>query len=512
MKVCLFDGYIRNRRQLCDELGMRPLSSPDAEQAILEAAYAKWGNDMGNHLCGAFALVMRDEERGELFCVRDQLGLKPLYYGRDVNGTLRIGGNPKDVASRMGDCDLDHEALQRYLMLGYPAGETTLYLGVRKLMPGHYLTHDGSELLVRPYFSLAFEPDFSRSEEQWASDIERTFADIVADDAEVLAAGGSCSFLSGGVDSSYMLAMSGVKRAYGVGYAEEASSEAAVASATAEFLGAEFCEVRVTSEQFFEAIPRVVRAAGLPLADASTVALLLGSEEVARHAACCLSGEGADELFAGYHTYRRVNEIGQTGGPWHYGCSRLMRAEAAQRLLMIERSYPMEDLVKGIYVATESAERLSRLQAIDCALWFEGDILLGANAVARSSGLNLLLPYADRRMVDLATRVPADFRLRDGCGKYVLRKAARRKLPEEVAFRAKVGFSVPIRAWMREEDRREEIESVLFDSSSEQIFDRDLVQSYWDSFLGGDDYLWHIVYALYVFLIWYRECFSKGTE
>lgn len=244
------------------------------------------------------------------------------------------------------------------------------------------------------------------------------------------------------------------------------------------------------------------------MADASTVALLLGSEEVARDATCCLSGEGADELFAGYHTYRRVNEIGRTGGSWHFGCSRLMQAEDARRLIGLGRSYPMEDLVRGIYAATESAERLSRLQAIDCALWFEGDILFGANAVARASGLNLLLPYADRRMVDLATRVPADLRLKDGCGKYVLRKAARRRLPEEVAFRAKVGFSVPIRSWMREEDRREEIESVLFGDGSDRIFDGNLVRSYWDSFLGGDDYLWHIVYALYVFLIWYRECFS----
>ena len=152
--------------------------------------------------------------------------------------------------------------------------------------------------------------------------------------------------------------------------------------------------------------------------------------------------------------------------------------------------------------------RLSRLQAIDLALWFEGDILLGANAVARASGLNLLLPYADRRMVDLATRVPADLRLKDGCGKYVLRKAAQRRLPDEVAFRAKVGFSVPIRVWMREEARREEIESVLFGSSSLLFFNKAMVRSYWESFLDGNDYLWHIVYALYVFLIWYRECFS----
>lgn len=508
MKVCLFDGYIRNRVQLCEELAVDSDDERGVNRAILEAAYARWGHDMGNHICGAFALVMQDEGSGALFCARDPLGLRPLYYGCDVGGTLRFGGNPKDVASGMADCDLDPEALQRYLMLGYPVGETTLFRGIKKLMPGHYLMDDENGLVVRPYFSLEFQPDFSRTDEGWATEIEQTFEKIVAEDAEVLEAGGSCSFLSGGVDSSYMLAMSGARRAYGVGYAEEASSEAEVAAQTAKYLGAEFREVRVTSDQFFEAIPRVVRAAGLPVADASTVALLLGSEEVARDATCCLSGEGADELFAGYHTYRRVNEIGQSGGPWHFGCSRLMRAEDAQHLLKLPRSYPMEDLVRDIYDATESGERLSRLQAIDLALWFEGDILLGANAVARASGLNLLLPYSDRRMVDLATRVPADLRLKDGCGKYVLRKAAARRLPDEVAFRAKVGFSVPIRVWMREEARREELESVLLGGDSARFFDQDMVRSYWESFLDGDDYLWHIVYALYVFLIWYRECFA----
>ena len=189
-----------------------------------------------------------------------------------------------------------------------------------------------------------------------------------------------------------------------------------------------------------------------------------------------------------------------------------MGEEAARRLLVPERSYPVEDLVKGVYEATESWERLSRLQAIDCALWLEGDILLGANAASRASGLDLLLPYADRRMVDLACRIPASFRLKDGCGKYILRRAAQNRLPREVAFRRKVGFSVPICAWMRDESRRESIESVLFGSSSSLFFSTDQTRRYWNSFLNGNDDMWKIVYAVYVFLIWHRDCFLEGAE
>ena len=514
MKICLFDGYLRNRRQLREELSLSPADSREEEErAIIEAGFRKWGHDIGNHLFGSFALAIRNEERGELFCARDPLGLKPFYYRLDPNGTFLYGSNIGDVVGdgRTQEA-IDREALQCYLMLGYPAGEKTLYEGVKKLMPGHYLIFDGAQCRVQPYYELSFQPDFSRTEEQWVHDIEQTLKSILAEDAETLASGGSCSFLSGGVDSSYLLALSGARHAYGIGYDETGYSEAQLAAETAKKLNVEFTEARITPDLFFSAIPRIVRAAGLPVADASTTALLLGCEQVAREHSYCLSGEGADELFAGYHIYRRAEELGKTGEPWHFGCSGVMDEDTARRLLMLECSYPVEDLVRGVYDATESSERLSRLQAIDCALWLEGDILFGANAASRASGLKLLFPYADRRMVDLACRIPATLRLKDDCGKYILRKAAQKRLPHEIAFRRKVGFSVPICPWMRDESRRHDIEAVLFSSDSALFFNREQIQRFWNSFLNGNDVLWKIVYTVYVFLIWYRECFLRGAQ
>ena len=218
MSVRLFEGHIRNRAQLCEELSIHPPSPQDADCSILEAAFAKWGADMGNHLYGSFALALFDESSGELFCARDPLGIEPFYYCLDSDGALRYGSNIDEVTGWLPCKEIDREALQRYLMLGYPAGEKTLYEGVRKLMPGHYLTFDGEACHVEPYYSLTFQPDFSRTEEQWVDDIEQTLKDILAEDAETLAAGGSCCFLSGGVDSSYLLALSGARRACSIGY------------------------------------------------------------------------------------------------------------------------------------------------------------------------------------------------------------------------------------------------------------------------------------------------------
>ena len=231
----------------------------------------------------------------------------------------------------------------------------------------------------------------------------------------------------------------------------------------------------------------------------------IGCASAAQSSLICLSGEGADEFFAGYHIYRRSEELAHTGGPWHYGCAGVMEPEQAASLLKLERPFPTEHLVKQLYADSESDEHLSRLLRIDCALWLEGDILFGINRSSRSCGLKLLLPYADRRLFELSTRIPAALKWKDGVGKYILRRAAEQQLPHEVAFRSKIGFSVPIGNWMRREPFRARFEAVLFGPQSARFFDQSQLRRYWAAFLEGNDVMRQIVYAAYVFLIWARE-------
>ena len=388
---------------------------------------------------------------------------------------------------------------------GYPIGEKTLWLGIRKLMPGQTLAFRKGKLVISTYYKPVYAPEHDRSEEYWTAKIEATMRSILSEDRQNYDFRSACAFLSSGVDSSWLLALSGVHRAIGIGYAGEACSEADLASDTARALDADFCRVDISPKAFFDAIPQTVRRMGLPIADASTVALGIGCESAARSSAICLSGEGADEFFAGYHIYRRAEELGRTGGPWHYGCAGVMETQYAASLLKLDRPFPCEHLVKQLYAESEYDEHLSRLLRIDCALWLEGDILFGINRSTRSLGLKLLLPYADRRLFELSARIPSVLKWKDGVGKYILRRAAERQLPHEVAFRSKIGFSVPISNWMRREPFRARVEAVLFAPQSARFFDHSQLRRYWSAFLEGNDVVRQIVYVAYVFLIWVRE-------
>ena len=173
--------------------------------------------------------------------------------------------------------------------------------------------------------------------------------------------------------------------------------------------------------------------------------------------------------------------------------------------MKLDRPFPREHLVKPLYADSASDEHLSRLLRIDCALWLEGDILFGINRSTRSCGLKLLLPYADRRLFELSACIPSALKWKDDVGKYIFRRAAERQLPHEVAFRSKIGFSVPINSWLRQEPFRARVEAILFAPKSARFFDQNMLRRYWSAFLEGNDVMRQIIYAAYVFLIWVRE-------
>lgn len=502
MTLCFYEGYLRNRLSLCRELAL-PLTS--GERTVLEAGFRRWCAALPAHLYGAFAFVFRLPGSGALFAARDQLGLQPFFYYITEDRELLFASDINDLLrDRRVRRAVDPEALQHYMNFGYPIGEKTLFQGIRKLLPGRTLTFRDGEVCISPYWKPAFLPDHTRQEEAWAAEIDETLRLILSGDRENFDFRTAFSFLSGGVDSAYLLSLSGVPRAVGIGYSGETVSELPLAARAAETLGTDFAGVEITPEAFFDAIPRVVRRLGLPLADASAVAFALGCEQ-ANAGSVCFSGEGADEFFAGYQVYRRADELARTGGPWHYGCAGVMEAEDAARLLKQDRVFPCESLVKELYADSEGDEHLSRLLRIDCALWLEGDILFGVRCSAKAAGLQLLLPYADRRLFELAARIPSALKRKDGVEKYILRRAAEARLPREIAFRPKVGFSVPVRGWLRREPFRSRVESVLFGPRSSGLFDQALLRRYWSSFLSGNDVLWQIPYAAYVLLLWFRE-------
>ena len=224
--VKTYRGHIRNWEELCERLGIDlTLSREEREHEILIKAYQTWGCEMADHMHGMFAFALWDEEEQKLFCLRDQFGTKPFYYYETEDGELLYGTMIRDIIDRPGfKKELNEEMLQLYLSLTYVAGENTFFRGLKKLLPGRYLIWQDGKLEIHRYWKPEFHPDESKTLEDWADEIHNTLKEIMP---EVKTADEKVeSFLSGGVDSSYVLAMSDAEQADSCGYEEERFDEA----------------------------------------------------------------------------------------------------------------------------------------------------------------------------------------------------------------------------------------------------------------------------------------------
>ncbi|MBE6818040.1 MAG: asparagine synthetase B [Ruminococcaceae bacterium] len=506
LKICFYEGYIRNQKQLCRQLGISGAASrEETERQILLAAYNRWGYDIVRHFTGAFAFALWDEEKEEMLCARDPFGIQTFYYHLARNGALVCSGNIGDIAGHKGfQKEIDRQALQYYLMFGYPVGEKTLYKGVFKLLPGRTLLYRRGQCRIERYFTPVFESDAGVSEQEWVERIRQTLQSILEEDKGNFDFSGARCFLSGGVDSSYLLAASEIKNAGNISFGGEAASEYALAQETADYLGVNLEKINLCAKDFFEAISTFLKNVELPLADPSAVAFAAGCQRTVGQTTCCLSGEGADEFFAGYHIYRRADALAEVP---YCGCFGVLEETTACRLLKQNEGFPTKDLVKDIE-EQRITDNLNRMLATDIAMWLEGDILLNVGRNTRACGIDLLLPFADKRLFELSAQIPSALKLKDGCGKYIFRKAAQAVLPEEVAWRAKAGFPVPLKKWMAREPFRSQIEKTLCSETAVQFFDTRLLQKFWHNYLAGNEPLYQIIYTAYLFLRWYEEIFN----
>ncbi len=506
VSLCYFSGYIRNWKALCGELSLpEDLPRKQREEGLLIAAYEKWGMEMMSHLYGMFAFVLKDQAIGMTFAVRDQVGQKQLFY-TIFGGELLCSGDINEIVRRPGfDKRLNLSMLQQYLFYGYPIGSETFYEGVHKLLPGHYAAWDGQQLRVHTYWQPVFEPDETKTCEQWADEIEAVARTILTEEKEDPQVPYKESFLSGGVDSSYLLACGDAVCANTVGYAESSFDESSLAAETAAVLGRDFRVKQITPEAFFERIPEVMDKMGQPLGDASAVAFSIGCAAVAEHTKVVYSGEGIDEFFGGYNAHR--NHLPED---WVYlTCSHIMSEEVVRSLMTdYSDSVKAADPVMPLWKATAGLDELSRKLTIDISLWLEGDIYLNTDRTSTACGVELHTPFSDRRLFDVARRIPASCKFAEDQNKYVFRLAASRLLPPEAAFRKKVGFPVPVRKWLARESFRPAMEAKLFGEASRRFFRQEELRSQWERFLAGEEFLWNRLYAVYAFLVWYDINFA----
>ena len=508
VEIRYFSGYIRNWRKLSEELSVPlELSREERETEILKKAYLKWQLDMTEHLYGMFAIALWDDQLKKLYVIRDHVGQKQMFYAVAGNELLCSGDINAIAADSRVEKKLNKRMLQQYLFYGYPIGEETFYEGIYKLMPGHYAEWDGKSVTVHRYWKPVFEPDANKTVEEWAAEIEKTVDEILGEEKSDTTLPYKESFLSGGVDSSYLLAAGDAVCANTVGYEDMGFDESSLARQTAEVLGKGFRVKMITPEAYFERIPEVMDKMGQPLGDASAVAFSIGCAAVSEYAKVVYSGEGIDEFFGGYNAHK--NPLPED---WTYlTCSHIMSEEVVRSLM---KDYNPEvraaDPVAPLWKEVEGQDELSKKLTIDISLWLEGDIYLNTDRTSTACGIELHTPFSDRRLFDVARKIPASYKFMEDQNKYVFRKAAAGKLPEEVAFRKKVGFAVPIRKWLADSRWNPAIAKVLFGESSALFFDQTVLKDNWERFLAGESFLWNRIYAIYAFLLWYDLQMENG--
>ena len=518
-EIRTYRGHIRNWKALCEELkieGAKTMSREEREPVILQRAYEEWGHDMGMHMHGMFAFAIWDGEKQELFCLRDPFGTKPFYYYLTEEGKLLYGTMIRDILRDPAyHKELNEDMLQIFLSLTYVAGEDTFFKGIKKLMPGRYLVwkpasdnaEAGGSVEITRYFVPTFCPDEEPALEDWADEIHTTLQEImkeVKDEDEK-----ADSFLSGGVDSSYVLAMSDAQMTDSCGYDEPRFDESGLAKQTADLLGRGFSRCRITPEEYFAIVPYVMENMEQPLGDASAIAFTLGCLATAKHTKLCYSGEGSDEFFGGYNMYRNAPRYGDNLNNFYVGNTNIMKEEEKEKILL---RYDPENLpinlVKDIYEETEGLDPLAKMSDVDIQIWLEGDIYLNVDKMSTAAGLEIRMPLTDRRIFDIASRMPSRFKVNEEQNKVAFRTAAAKVLPEEIAFRKKLGFIVPIRIWLADERYNADVRARLTGSSAAKFFRTEELQAIYDEYVGGNSDLWRKIWTIYTFLVWYDIYFA----
>ena len=303
-----------------------------------------------------------------------------------------------------------------------------------------------------------------------------------------------------------MLAMSDVETVNSCGYEEERFDESMLATETANLLGRKMSRAVISPEEYFEIVPYVMKIWN-SLWEMSQ--LLFVSAAKTEHTKLCYSGEGADEFFGGYNMYRNAERYGDNLKTFYVGNTNIMKEDEKKQILKkyYDDVLPI-DLVKDMYEEMEGLDPLSKMSNVDIQIWLEGDIYLNVDKMSEAAGLEVRMPLTDRRIFDIASRMPSKYKVNEEQNKVAFRTAASKVLPEEIAFRKKLGFIVPIRIWMADERYNQDVQRLFNSKIAEKFFNVEEINAIFADYIGGNSDNWRKVWTIYTFLVWYEIYFT----
>lgn len=544
--VLLFNGEIYNYRELRQELIEKGhVFQTHADSEVVLHSYEEYGPEFLKNLRGMFAFVIWNKNKKELFGARDFFGIKPLYYAR-MQGSFLFGSEIKAFLPHPHfEKELNTKQLEQYLSYQYSPGQETFFNNVFKMPPAHYFVYKDGEVRLSRYWAPRFEADHSHDLEYWVDEIEKVFDDSIrahkVSDVEV------GSFLSSGVDSSYVACSAHVDKTFTVGFDNgEKYNEISYAEELSKRIPVKNISHVITPEEFWGNFPKIQYHMDEPLADPAAVALYFVCNTASKYLKVVLSGEGADEIFGGYNIYREpvdkraydkipfpirraISAVAELLPP-HRGRNFLVRRgkrledrfignaymftkRERRRLLKNPAGAPApEELCRPYYNRVENQDEVTKMQYLDLHMWMVGDILLKADKMSMANSLELRVPFLDKEVMYLAERIPTEYRVNEKNTKYAMRQAALRRMPDKWADKKKLGFPVPTRVWLKEDKYYQIVKEKFTGDVAKTYFKTDRLVKLLDQHKEGKADNSRKIWTVYTFLVWYDQFFTEPNS
>ena len=541
-KVLVFNGEIYNYQELREELiqaGHTFVSNTDSETLI--HGYEQWGEELVYRLRGMYAFAIWDQKAKRLFSARDIFGIKPLYYAQ-MNGTLMFGSEIKSFLEHPKfDKVFNEDALGNYLSFQFVPTNETFFKGVFCVQPGHYFVYENGKMTIKRYF----EPNFT----EVVDDIEKVMKESVEmhkiSDVEV------ASYLSSGVDSSYLTYLGQVDRTFTVGFDEGKYSEIQDAKEFAASINMKNDAKVITPQEYWDNLSDIQYYMDEPVADPAAIALYFLSQEAAKKVKVVLSGEGSDELFGGYNIYceplehtsfnkipmpirRMLGNFAERCLPrgmkgrgflmrhgktleerYFANATNIFTEREANRILKKGCKPGIQKVTAPLYERVKDKDSVTKMQYVDMHLWLVHDILMKGDKMGMANSLEVRVPFLDKKVLELAQTLPLHYKVRAPKTKVALRGAAEKVIRSKTAEKKKLGFPIPIRVWLKEDAYYNRVKEMFLSDAAKKFFDTELLVKMLDEHKHAK----HAnektdnsrkIWTVYIFLVWYDRFFEHG--
>ena len=540
----VFNGEIYNYQELREDLIKKGhIFTTETDSEVLIHLYEDCKTEMVKKLRGMFAFAIWDKNEKTLFAARDHFGIKPFYYTqveKDGQQSLIFGSEIKSLLMHPNfKKEVNKHALKPYLTFQYSVLDETFFKGVFKLKPGHFMVYKDGKVRVEKYWDVEFNQENIDLKESVNRIKDAVSESVEAHSHSEVPLG---SFLSGGVDSSYIAKCLMPQKTFSVGFEQENFDESDLAKDLSDILGIENVRKTITADECFEMLPTIQYHMDEPQSNPSSVPLYFLSKLAREHVTVVLSGEGADEIFGGYEWYdddeklkkykklpafirKPVAKVAQKM-PYFKGRTTLIRGGApvedyfiGQAQIFEEReavdilkapykkSPSVREITKPVYDKVKNQDDVTKKQYLDLKLWLTGDILLKADKMSMAHSIELRVPFLDKEVMKVGESIPTEYKVNDENTKVALRYAAKEVLPEEWAKRQKKGFPVPIRFWFKEQKYYDMVKETFTSDYAGEFFDTEKIVKLLDDHFHDRCNNARKIYTIYVFLVWYKRFF-----